>query len=205
MEILQRHIAIDTQSPAESDDDTELAARAQLGDQAAFALLYRRYVDRVYAYAAWRLPTHEAAEEATQQVFFRALRGLPGYRHEAPFAPWLFAIARNVVVDTHRAQRRVTAPLDAARDIADPAQAPDEQAEQALQRGELLAARASCLSDRERELFDLLLTGLTQAEIAQVLGRRHGAIRTAHWRLVTRLRACLAGQRAAKEVADGGR
>jgi DNA-directed RNA polymerase specialized sigma24 family protein len=55
----------------------------------------------------------------------------------------------------------------------------------------LLAARARCLSDRERELFDLLLTELNDKQIAAALGRSHGAVRTAHSRLLDKLRACL--------------
>ncbi len=203
MEVLQRHIPRQDQPPEESGDDAVLAVRAQHGDRQAFALLYRRYVEQVYTFVAWRLPSPEAAEEATQQIFFRALRGLPGYRHDAPFAPWLFAIARNVVADAHRARDRATAPLDEAFDIADPAPLPEEQSEQAALRHELLAARESCLSERERELFDLLLTDLTQAEIAQVLGRRQGAVRTAHWRLVGKLRACLERQTAGKGGTEG--
>ena len=203
MEVLQRHIPTSGPSPEDPGDDVVLAWQARQGDAQAFALLYRRYVDRVYAYAAWRLASREAAEEATQQIFFRALRGLPGYRQDAAFAPWLFAIARNVVTDVHRAQSRSTVPLDSALDVADLAPLPEEQAMHALQRGELEAARNRCLSARERELFDLLLTDMTQAEIARLLGRRQGAIRMAHWRLIGKLRACLTGLHVEKEAPDG--
>lgn len=203
MEVLQHYIPTADLSPEDPGDDVVLAWQARQGDAQAFALLYRRYVDRVYAYAAWRLASREAAEEATQQIFFRALRGLPGYRQDAAFAPWLFAIARNVVTDIHRARSRVTVPLDSAIDVADSAPLPEEEALRALQRGELEAARDRCLSGRERELFDLLLTDMTQSEIARTLGRRQGAIRTAHWRLIGKLRACLTDLHAAKEAPDG--
>lgn len=203
MEVLQRHIPTDGPSPEDPGDDVVLAWQAKQGDGQAFALLYRRYVDRVYAYAAWRLASREAAEEATQQIFFRALRGLTGYRQDAAFAPWLFAIARNVVADVHRAQGRATVPLESALDVADSAPLPEEQAMQMMQRGELHLARDRCLSARERELFDLLLADLTQPEIARLLGRRQGAIRTAHWRLIGKLRKCLAGLTGAEEDTDG--
>jgi len=61
------------------------------------------------------------------------------------------------------------------------------------------AMRERCLTERERELFDLLLTDLNDKEIATVLGRRHGAIRTAHWRLLAKLRECLGIRVPAKE------
>jgi DNA-directed RNA polymerase specialized sigma subunit len=55
----------------------------------------------------------------------------------------------------------------------------------------LRAARQTCLTERERELLDLLLTEMNDKEIAAVLGKSHGAVRTAHWRLVAKLRDCL--------------
>lgn len=67
--------------------------------------------------------------------------------------------------------------------------------EVALQReaGQILHnARETCLSSRDRDLFDLLLTDLNDKEIALALGRSHGAVRTAHFRLLVKLRECLA-------------
>ena len=55
----------------------------------------------------------------------------------------------------------------------------------------LAEAREHCLSPTERELFDLLLTDMNDKQIAQALGRGHGAIRTAHHRLMSKLRDCL--------------
>ncbi len=56
--------------------DAELVAQARLGDPRAFALLYRRYLDQVYDYAFLRLDSREAAEDATQTTFMRAMRSL---------------------------------------------------------------------------------------------------------------------------------
>ena len=56
----------------EESDDAVLAARAA-GDPAAFAPLYARYVRPIYRYCYRRLGTHEAAEDATSQVFAKVL------------------------------------------------------------------------------------------------------------------------------------
>lgn len=202
MEVLRNHPTTSDTTPEDPGDDAALVLQARRGDARTFALLYHRYVDRVYAYAVWRLASREAAEEATQSVFFRALRGLPGYRGETAFAPWLFAIARNVVPDTYRARRRRTEPLETAFDVPDPHLGPDEHVIRLIQHDELQTAREQCLTERERALFDLLLADLNHQEIAHVMGRRQGAVRTAHWRLVGKLRECLAGSTAAKEVTD---
>jgi len=173
-------------------DVAALVAQAQLGDTAAFTSLYRRYVARVYDYAAWRLADRHAAEEVTQEVFLRAFRGIAGCRDGASFAGWLLGIARFVIADHYRAAPPATVALDASLEREDPEPLPDEQLLQRERHDELRTAREHCLSPSERELFDLLLADLTDREIAVALGRRYGAVRTAHWRILSKLRACFA-------------
>ena len=69
-------------------------------DPRAFAVLYHRHVSAVYRFCYRRLGTKEAAEDATAQVFTKALGGLAGYRGGS-FQGWLLAIAHHVVVDGH--------------------------------------------------------------------------------------------------------
>jgi RNA polymerase sigma-70 factor (ECF subfamily) len=182
--------------------DAVLVAQAKHGDSAAFALLYRRYVDRVYAFAARRLASRGAAEEAAQEIFMRALAGLGRCREEKAFAGWLFAIARNVLHEHYRAARRSGGSYTDSIDSEDPDPSPEERVVRAEATSELLAARERCLAANEWELFDLLLADLTDAEIAVALGRRPGAVRTAHWRLLIKLRGCLSGRASLKGDRD---
>ena len=76
-------------------------------DPDAFAELYRRYVDRVHAYARRRTGSCEAAEEITSATFEKALRGLHRFRWgPGGVGPWLFRIAANELTDHHRRQGR---------------------------------------------------------------------------------------------------
>ena len=92
--------------------DARLVASAKRGDAEAFALLYRRYLDRVYDFVAARVESIDAAQDATQTIFLRALSALPQCRDEEHFAGWLFAIARNVVIDTYRSPRQILVDVD---------------------------------------------------------------------------------------------
>jgi RNA polymerase sigma-70 factor (ECF subfamily) len=168
-----------------------LVARAKNGDRVAYTVLYRRYREEVYRYALVRLRQREAAEDATQAIFIRALTALPTCRENAAFVGWLFAIARSVVNDQLRAQRHQTDAIPEEMDWIDPAPGPEEAALRGEATRTLLAAREQCLTERDRELFDLLLTDLNDKEMAIALGRGHGAVRTAHWRLLAKLRDCL--------------
>lgn len=161
----------------DADDSDERLASACDTDPTAFGALYDRYVDRVYRYCARRLPTVEAAEDATSQTFMEALRSIGRYRADrATFRTWLFAIAHHVVVDQLRAHRP-TSPLDADQPAGD---ADDHRSEV----DELLTR----LPDDQRQVIELRLVGLTHKEIGAVLGKRHGAVRVAHHRAMERLK-----------------
>src|ERR671927_1392349 len=88
--------------------DAELIVRAGDGDRGAFEVLYRRYARPVFALALRRLGDRGRAEDAVQETFASVWRAAGSYREDrGPGAPWLFAVARNAIVDRHR---RVGAP-----------------------------------------------------------------------------------------------
>jgi RNA polymerase sigma-70 factor (ECF subfamily) len=194
-----------TEAPPQEDerDDAILVVQAKR-DRRAFAPLYRRYVDRVYRYCDRVLGDRELAEDATSLVFTKALAGLPRCRDDA-FRSWLFSIAHNVIVDAQRA--RVSArPLAEAVEVADGALDRSPEAH-ALVGDDARTIRAllAHLSSDQREILELRLAGLTDAEIARVLGRSHGAVRMSQHRAIARLRAIVRGAAPTKEVSHGAR
>lgn len=196
-----RHSANDASSGTLDIDDATLVKRAQRGDAQAFALLYRRYLDPVYDFCARRLESREAAEDATQTVFLKAVAALPQCRDGDRFAGWLFGIARNVITDSYRARRYATQPLETAPEFEDPGLSPERMAEQAESARYLAMLRDDCLNETERELLDLRLNGLNDKQIAEAIGRTHGAVRTAQYRMVQKLRDCIELPSETKEVA----
>jgi RNA polymerase sigma-70 factor (ECF subfamily) len=195
--VLRQGVFATSSAPMAGDDRgaawaiADLVASAKLGDGDAYSHLYRRYLNDVYRFALTRLADREAAEDATQTIFYRAFASLAQCRDNAAFPGWLFAIARSVVADRLRARRFRSEPLERASASPDDRPGPEAAAEQGEARRLLREARETCLSARERDLFDLLLTDLNDKEIALALGRSHGAVRTAHWRLLSKLRDCL--------------
>jgi RNA polymerase sigma-70 factor (ECF subfamily) len=191
-------------SPDDRDDsDAVLVAQARQGDTQAFALLYRRYMAKVYDFAWHRLGSREAAEDATQTVFLRAYGSLKSCRDGDRFAGWLFAIARNVVNDAWRARQHVVFMPDGWENLPDDADSPEERAVQADARSALRSARTRCLSAAERDILDLRLQDLNDRQIAQALGRSHGAVRVMQHRMLKKLRHCLGIATEPKEAANG--
>lgn len=178
------------EAPGGQDEpDAVLVARAQ-ADRDAFAPLYLRYLAEIARFCYLRLGDQEAARDATQQVFAQALAALPRYQERDQFRAWLYTIARHILAKQAR-QRRVTSPLEAAMEAADPGQTPDELATAALERGALLAAVAR-LPDDQRLAVELRLAGLTGPEVAVAMGRSHDAVKKLQLRALKRLRAELA-------------
>jgi RNA polymerase sigma-70 factor (ECF subfamily) len=158
-------------------------------DRQAFAALYRAYVEPVYRFCYHRLNSREAAEDATSEVFMKALASLHTHQSNRSFRSWLFAIAHNVVVDTYRSGRPAN-PLNAIPEIVDLAPSPEEWALTAAAVQEVRNVLSE-LPPGQREILELRLAGLTGAEIADVLGRSSGAVKIAQFRAYTRLRTLL--------------
>jgi RNA polymerase sigma-70 factor, ECF subfamily len=155
-----------------------------------FDALYRRAFPRVYAYVASLLRDRSAAEEVTAQAFERAYRKRRSFRpRRGTVDAWLFGIARNAALDElRRRQRRADLEADPAEvDAADP----DEHVEGAIRRDAVRSALRQ-LEPRERELVALKFSGgLTNVEIARVLGVSESNAGTRLHRVLLKLReAC---------------
>lgn len=173
------------------DLDDVLAAQR---DRAAFAPLYRRYVDRVYGYTFYLLGDHHDAEDATERTFLAALDAVGRFRDEgATFRAWLFRIAHNHVANVLRARgRRRVASLD---EVAEPATGPTTDPEALAARaddGRRLRSAVGALPDDRRQVIVLrFVDGLSTREIAAILGRSPGAVRVLQHRALRDLEKAL--------------
>src|SRR6478752_2975317 len=87
------------------DEDPDLD-RARQGDREAFGRLVRRHQRRVYAAALHILGNHSDADDATQETFVRAFRGLSTFDGRADFFTWLYRITVNTALNTLRGGKR---------------------------------------------------------------------------------------------------
>lgn len=156
----------------------------------AFDRLYRASRDDVYAYVASLLRDRGAAEEVTATAFERA------YRKRSRFDPsrgepraWLFGIARNAALDELRRRSRHT---ELTAEPIDPSALRFEDGAEASERRLALGTALASLDSRERELIALkFFAGLSNAEIAKVLGVSESNAGTKLHRAMNKLRkAC---------------
>jgi RNA polymerase sigma-70 factor (ECF subfamily) len=83
---------------------TELLNQVAQGDDEAATRLYRHYHGRVYAYVRHQIADEGDAEEIVHNVFLSLFRRPQGYRGDALFSTWLFAVAKNELGDLLRKQ-----------------------------------------------------------------------------------------------------
>lgn len=169
-------------------DISELVARAQRGDVEAVGAIYDRYVDRLYRFARFRLADASDAEDLVQVVFLKMIDALPRYRSRGtPFGAWLFRIARNALIDARRV-RRVHEPLQAAAESPSGARGPEELAVVASDIRALESALGELTDDQREVIGYRFFAGLSPSEIAEVTGRREGAVRALQFRALGALR-----------------
>jgi RNA polymerase sigma factor (sigma-70 family) len=88
------------------ESDESLIGRYARGEAAAFEVLYRRYEMRVWRYLLRNVGNRASADELMQEVWFAVARDAVRYEPGVRFATWLFAIARNRMIDSIRTSRR---------------------------------------------------------------------------------------------------
>lgn len=171
------------------ESDSGLIARAKKNPE-TFGLLYERYVGRIYNYIYYRTGNHQDAEDLTARTFYRALKHMSGYVDRgAPFSAYLYRIAHNVVANWHRdTSRRQIISLDELvmgtlkRD--GPASLAEEREEQDL----LLQVVHRLPPERQKLLILKFVEQMRNIEIAEVMGRTEGAIKSLYHRTLVALR-----------------
>ena len=173
---------------AEVEVDEALLVAAARSDREQFGALYDRYVAPIYRYCHVRLGNREEAEDATSEVFLKALAGLHAYRG-GNFAAWIYRIAHNSVVDRQR-RRRPEVPLQLVEDTVSDELPPDQRAiAQAEQ--ERLRQHIAALPDDQRAAIELRLAGWPDARTAAALRKSVAAVKKLRFRAVRRLRKAL--------------
>jgi RNA polymerase sigma-70 factor (ECF subfamily) len=78
--------------------ETQLIARAQRGDEEAFAALFEAHKRRVYSLCLRMTGNTAEAEDLTQEAFLQLFRKISTFRGESAFSTWLHRLAVNVVL-----------------------------------------------------------------------------------------------------------
>jgi RNA polymerase sigma-70 factor (ECF subfamily) len=170
--------------------ESVLVERARQGDTQAFSFLYERYITRIYSYIFYRTGNAHEAEDLTSRVFHRALNHMPHYDNRGvPFSAWLYRIAHNLVANWHRDNsRRKEVPLEDYTQQPHRAQAPEARLVDSQEMEDVLKAIRRLPPDRQQLLILKFVEGMSNAEVAVIMRRSEGAIKSLYHRTLLALR-----------------
>jgi RNA polymerase sigma-70 factor, ECF subfamily len=172
-------------------DVIEQVRLAQEGSAHAFALLYDRYVDQIFAYVYHRVGHRQTAEDLVGDVFLRALRRISTFKWQGvDFGAWLMTIARNRVHDHFKSAKfRLEATVDEVFDT--PVEHSPDNPEQALLTADLTKQVHDAIRQLKGEQAEVLylrfIQHLNVAETAAVMGKTDGAIKALQYRALKSL------------------
>jgi RNA polymerase sigma-70 factor (ECF subfamily) len=179
-------------------DDVTLARRVAERDEPALRELMRRHNQRLFRTARAILRDDAEAEDAVQEAYLKAIRGIGGFRAEAKLSTWLTRIAANEALERLRKRKRAEVlPLEADVEMPPQDDAPQpDSPEQLAMRAEtrrIVERRIDALPEAFRTVFVLrMVEEMTVEETAAALAVPEATVRTRLFRARSLLRESLA-------------
>jgi RNA polymerase sigma-70 factor, ECF subfamily len=161
-----------------------LVDRAQQGDRAALEELYLLHFDRIYSYLHVTVGNKHDAEDLTTQ-----------------FSAWLFRIAHNLSMDHFRASRRWQPEEEVPEPPADESTSAEMGALEAIGRRSMLELIEDLSGEQQQVLTLKFVFNFSNGEVATILGKTEGAIKSLQHRALASLQKQLERREQAKERA----
>ena len=184
---------------APRDLNPAIIAAARRGDRAAWEQLYRRLYPRLRAFFTRRVG-RETAEDAVNETMAKAIAGIRNYEPgEAGFDGWVFGIARHVHADHHRRSARDLRQQHVAHRVDGSGPESSLPVDHDLDLRDDHARLRSFfeqLDPAEQEVLELrVVAGLSSGQVAALLDKSPGAVRTAQSRALAHLRRLMEADR----------
>ena len=153
-----------------------------------FIPYYNQFKDKIYNYFLYRVGFDKAvAEDLTSEVFVKAFKNFDGFDEAKKFQSWIYMIAHNHLVNHYKSAKR-DVPLELMENFL---QYLDKDAEEKYELERILKI-IRCMEEKDKEILQLkLVDELSNQEIADILEKEEGAIRTQISRSISKLREIL--------------
>ena len=189
--------AEDAPSRESTEHVRELVARGQQGDRDALEELYLIHFDRIYSYLHVSVGNRHDAEDLTTQTFLKMLEKIGSFKWQsAPFSAWLFRIAHNLAMDHFRARRRWQPEEEVPEPPGEEEPSAELEAMQTIGRESMLKLIDRLSPEQQQVLTLKFVFNLPNAEVAAILDKTEGAIKSLQHRALVSLQKQIAGQKA---------
>jgi len=153
--------------------------------QDSFISYYEKYKDKIYLYFLYRLNFNKTtAEDLTSEVFLKALKSFENFDQNRSFQAWIYTIAHNHLVNYYRTAKRE---VELTENIF--STAADSQKIELNYELDLVLKEINSLEESDKEILLMrFVDQFSNTEIADLLGKEEGAVRTKISRSLDRLR-----------------
>jgi RNA polymerase sigma-70 factor (ECF subfamily) len=166
----------------------ELVARGQQGDRDALEELYLIHFDRIYSYLHVSVGNRHDAEDLTTQTFMKMLEKIGSFKWQsAPFSAWLFRIAHNLAMDHFRSRRRWQPEEEVPEPPGEEEPSAELTAMQTIGRESMLKLIEDLSPEQQQVLTLKFVFNLPNAEVAAILEKTEGAIKSLQHRALVSL------------------
>ncbi len=168
-------------------EERELIRRAKECDPSAFAMLYEHYYQDIYNYIYYRVASDPVAEDLTSDIFLKALESIDSFTFRGiPFSAWLFRIARSIVAEYFRGMAKTSETAFEEEMFSGEGQA-DDALETKHTQQRLARALGDLTEDQQQVIVLKFVDGFSNTDIAQILGKSEGAIKSLQHRALSAL------------------
>jgi len=185
-----------SEKPARRDSTEHVRAlvdRAQKGDRSALEELYLIHFDRIYSYLHMTVSNRHDAEDLTTQTFVKMLESIGRFRWQsAPFSAWLFRIAHNLSMDHFRARRRWQPEEEVPEPVGSEEPSAEAEAMQSIGRQSMLELIDTLSPEQQQVLTLKFVFNFPNADVAKILDKTEGAIKSLQHRALASLQKQLA-------------
>lgn len=178
----------------ESKEIKHLVSQAQKGNKDAFGEIYNLYLKKIYRFIYFSVQIKELAEDLTQTTFYKAWVSLDKFSLESgTIQAYLFTIARNLIIDESRRKKEINA--TSFGEQFEQALSNDPDPEEQILKQEAWESVWKALEKLKEDEKDLVILRFFEemeySEIAQITGKKEGAIRVMLHRVLKALKVYL--------------
>ena len=174
-------------------DLRRLVDRAQRGEREALEELYLLHFDRIYSYLHMSVGNRHDAEDLTTQTFLKMLESIKRFTWQAaPFSAWLFRIAHNLAMDHFRANRRWQPEEEVPEPEGESEPSAEAAALQSIGRQSMLELIDGLSTEQQQVLTLKFVFNLPNADVATILDKTEGAIKSLQHRALASLQKQIA-------------
>lgn len=165
-------------------EEQRLVDAAKLGDLGAISTIYQKYQPSIHRFLSHKLGDRDLAQDKTTDVFIRAIVNIGRYEHKKDsISPWLFKIARNIATDHFRRQNgEISLNEDFHR-------SPDNEIDEddLFWLNQIRGNMRNLEADQQEVLNYKFFGDLTNPEVARIMGRSEGAVKSLQHRALAAL------------------